>query len=187
MLITKVKVGQVTNLSEARYCAGMGVDFLSFPISSIDPKTYQEITGWVAGPKFGVEVDSENISSIQEYKTDFIAINIDLLESSSGFENLIVSLGVHEWSTKKQSLLLSKGNILYIELKITSLDENTLGIINDITEDFKILLKPSSKLELDRIVKLPIDGLSFDGNAETKPGLKEYPLSEILERLEDNT
>ena len=65
MLITKVKVGQVTNLSEARYCAGMGVDFLSFPIVSIDPKTYQEITGWVAGPKFGIEVNPDNISSVQ--------------------------------------------------------------------------------------------------------------------------
>jgi len=58
MLKTKVKVSKVTNLSEARYCAGMGVDFLSFPVSSVDPKTYQEITGWVAGPLFGVEIDS---------------------------------------------------------------------------------------------------------------------------------
>src|SRR6478736_4379991 len=187
MLITKVKVGQVTNLSEARYCAGMGVDFLSFPISSIDPKTYREITGWVAGPKFGVEVDSKSISFVEEYEADFIAINIDQLESSRGFENLIVSLEASEWSKKKPSLLLSKGNILYVELKITSLDENTLGIINDITEDFKILLKPSGKIELDKILTLQIDGLSFDGNVETKPGLKEYPLSEVLEQLEDES
>lgn len=186
MLITKVKVGQVTNLSEARYCAGMGVDFLSFPISSIDPKTYQEITGWVAGPKFGVEVDSKNISIAQEYKPDFIVVNIDQIESVGGFENLIVSLEANEWSKNKSKLHLSKGNILYVQLELTSLDEETLGIINDITEDFKILLKPSSKIELDKLLKLSIDGLCFDGNVETKPGLKEYPLSEILEQLESN-
>jgi len=184
MLITKVKVGQVTNLSEARYCAGMGVDFLSFPISSIDTKTYQEITGWIAGPKFGVETDSKNINAVREYKTDFIEINIDQMESSSGLENLIVALEVNDWPAKKSSLLLSKRNILYIELKITSLGEETLGIINDITEDFKILLKPSNKIDLDKLLKLRIDGLCFDGDAETKPGLKEYPLSEILEKLE---
>jgi len=184
MLITKVKVGQVTNLSEARYCAGMGVDFLSFPISSVDPKTYQEITGWVAGPKFGVEADSKNISSAQVYKTDFIEINIDQLVGSSGLENLIVSLEASEWEIKKSSLLLSKGNILYLELNISSLDEFTLGIIHEINEDFKILLKPSNQIGLDKILKLPVDGLCFDGNAETKPGLKEYPLSEILEKLE---
>jgi len=184
MLITKVKVGQVTNLSEARYCSGMGVDFLSFPISSVDPKTYQEITSWVAGPKFGVQVDAKNISNVEEYKADFVETDINQLDENKGLENLIVSLETIEWSVKKSSLLLSKGKILYIELKITSLDESTLGTINDITEDFKILLKPSLKIELDKLLKLPIDGLSFDGNAETKPGLKEYPLSEILEQLE---
>src|SRR5882762_4050125 len=105
MLITKVKVGQVTNLSEARYCAGMGVDFLSFPISSVDPKTYQEITGWVAGPKFGVEADSKTISTIYEYKADFIEINVDQIDSCSGLENLIVSLEAKEWEIKKSSLL----------------------------------------------------------------------------------
>src|SRR5215831_15134804 len=179
MLITKIKVGQVTNLSEARYCAGMGVDFLSFPISSIDPKTYQEITGWVAGPKFGVEVDAKNISRVQEYKADFIEINIDQLDQSSDLQNLMINLEASEWSIKKSSLLLSKRNILYIELVITSLDKFTLGIINDIAEDFKILLKPTGKIDLDEVLKLQIDGLSFDGNAETKPGLKEYPLSDI--------
>jgi phosphoribosylanthranilate isomerase len=184
MLITKVKVGQVTNLSEARYCAAMDVDFLSFPILLIDPKTYQEITGWVAGPKFGVEADAKNISRIQEYETDFIEININQLDENNGLENLIVSLEANEWPINKPSLLLSKVKILYVEVKISSLDEETLGIINDVKEDFKILLKPSSKIDLDKLLKLPIDGLSFDGNVEMKPGLKEYPLSEILEQLE---
>src|SRR5258706_7752206 len=101
MLMTKVKVGQVTNLSEARYCAGMGVDFLSFPISSIDPKTYQEITGWVAGPKFGVEVNAENISLAQNYKTDFIEVTINQLDGVSELGNLIVSLEANEWVIKK--------------------------------------------------------------------------------------
>jgi phosphoribosylanthranilate isomerase len=192
MLITKVKVGKVTNLSEARYCAGMGVDFLSFPISSIDPKTYQEITGWVAGPKFGVEVESATLASVKEYKADFIEININQIDGSKGLENLIVSLQPAEWPEKKTNLLLSKPNILFLELQISSINDFVLRIIHDITEDFKILLKPSTSNQqpangnwkLETLLPLPIDGLSFDGNEETKPGMKEYPLSEILERLE---
>jgi len=184
MLITKVKVGQVTNLSEARYCAGMGVDFLGFPISSIDPKTYQEITGWVAGPRFGVEVGTSSPSAINAYKPDFIVVPVGAVDSFPEFQNLIVSLEAGEWLIKKPSLLLAKGSILYVELKISSLDEFALGIIHDITEDFKILLKPSGNIDLDHLLKLPVDGLSFDGNEETKPGMKEYPLSDVLERLE---
>src|SRR5690349_1880504 len=128
MLITKVKVGQVTNLSEARYCAGMGVDFLSFPIASVDPKTYLEITGWVAGPKFGVEVDAANINRVPEYKTDFIEIDARQIDNASGLENLIVSLDVNEWTSKKANLLLSKRNILYLELNVKSIDEVTLDV-----------------------------------------------------------
>jgi len=184
MLITKVKVGQVTNLSEARYCAGMGVDFLSFPVSGVNPKTYQEITGWVAGPQFGIAVNAENIGLAPGYKTDFVEVPIDQIIRVEGLENLIVSLEASDWMERKSSLLLCKGKILYLELNVSALGESMPGIINEIAEDFKILLKPSGKIDLDSVLKLPLDGLSFDGNAETKPGLKEYPLSEVLEKLE---
>jgi len=45
-------------------------------------------------------------------------------------------------------------------------------------------LKPSCSIDLDQLLKLPVDGLSFEGNEEIKPGMKEYPLSEVLEKLE---
>ncbi len=48
----------------------------------------------------------------------------------------------------------------------------------------KFFWKPSGTIDLERLLKLPVDGLSFDGHVEIKPGLKEYPLAEILERLE---
>lgn len=184
MLITKVKVGQVTNLSEARYCAGMGVDFLAFPTSSVDPKSYREITGWVAGPKFGVEVANSSPSLVNDYNTDFMVVPVNRLDAFRDFQNLIISLDASEWPIKKPALLLAKGSILYLELTVSSLDAGVLGIIHEITEDFKILIRPSTRIDIDQLLKLPVDGLSFDGNEETKPGLKEYPLSQVLERLE---
>src|SRR6516162_4980549 len=96
MLKTKVKVGSVTNLSEARYCAGMGVDFLSFPIASIDPKTYREITGWVAGPKFGIEVAKSDLEKMSEYDADFIHVTSDNLIIHSD-KKLLVSLDAIDW------------------------------------------------------------------------------------------
>ncbi len=63
------------------------------------------------------------------------------------------------------------------------MDELVLGTIHEISEDFKILLKPLGTMDLDKLLKLPVDGLSFDGHVEIKPGLKEYPLAEILEKL----
>ena len=184
MLITKVKVGKVTNLSEARYCAGMGVDFLSFPTSSIDPKMYKEITGWVAGPKFGIEIGTKDISLIPEYKADFIDVSADQIFHFTEGENLMVNLAAGEWQRERPSLLQSKAKILFVELEISSLDESVVKTVKEIAVNFEILLRPSEEINLEKILKLPIAGLSLEGNAETKPGLKEYPLSEILEKLD---
>ena len=60
-LKTFVKVGCITNLSDARYCAGMGVDMLGFRAvesqeNYIKPSQFQEIRGWIAGPLVVAEV-----------------------------------------------------------------------------------------------------------------------------------
>ena len=54
-LKTFVKVGSITNLSDARYCAGMMVDMLGFRSVEgqegyIKPAQFQEIRGWISGP-----------------------------------------------------------------------------------------------------------------------------------------
>ncbi|SRR5258706_355580 len=182
MLITKVKVGKVTNLSEARYCAGMGVDFLSFPISSIDPKLYKEITGWVAGPKFGIEVDSLEHEHGQ-YHSDFIQVTFDSLDKIQPGERAFVSLSVNEWFEAKKKLLSSKEKIIAIELSVHSLDD-AKQLIEEIAKEFDVFLKYPFSTEIESILKLHITGISLEGNVETKPGLKEYPLAEILEKLE---
>ncbi|MFM1835376.1 MAG: hypothetical protein RJA04_63, partial [Bacteroidota bacterium] len=49
MLKTLVKVSAITNLSDARYCAGMGVDLLGFPLGKISIDQFTEIRNWLAG------------------------------------------------------------------------------------------------------------------------------------------
>src|SRR5688572_15531110 len=80
-LKTLVKVGNITNLSDARYCAGMGVDMLGFRViegqeNFVAPKLFQEIRGWVAGPKVVAELYgySENLDFnliLKNYAPDF--------------------------------------------------------------------------------------------------------------------
>ena len=184
MLITKVKVGKVTNLSEARYCAGMGVDFLSFPISSIDPKTYQEITGWVAGPMFGIEVTKEDLEKFSLYNADFIQTSPELIDRMPRDKKLIVNMDVTDWLKEKAKLTAAKSNILFIELSAPSFDRSVQLVIDEARKEFEVLIKSSSSQDLEHILKLPIAGISLEGSSEVKVGLKEYPLSEILEQLE---
>ena len=70
-LKTFVKISAINNLSDARYCAGMGVDMLGFalePINpdSISPEKYTEIIGWLSGVKFVGEFEQSNLKQINE-------------------------------------------------------------------------------------------------------------------------
>jgi len=185
MLITKVKVGKVTNLSEARYCAGMGVDLLSFPVSSIDPKTYQEITGWVAGPMFGLEVIKEDLEKLPQYNSDFIYASSDLIDQLPANKKLVVSVPSSGWSNEKTRLIGAKDKILFLELTIPSIDAGTKLVIDEASKVFQVIVKAQGTTDLQAILKLSVAGISLEGSSETKVGLKEYPLAEILEQLEE--
>src|SRR6187402_1005196 len=86
-LKTFVKVGSITNLSDARYCAGMGADLLGFRVvegheSYISPKQFQEIRGWVTGPKVVAEIygitDAQTLTTILEnYRPDFLELGVN--------------------------------------------------------------------------------------------------------------
>jgi phosphoribosylanthranilate isomerase len=183
MLITKVKVSKITNLSEARYCAGMGVDFLSFPVSSVDPKTYQEITGWVSGPLFGIEINRENFEVIQDYKTDFVQVDFDCLDLLPKNLKSVIVIDANKWETSKSKLISSKERILFLELAISTTDSQTENLIQEIAKDFELFVKLTNTESLQSLSKLPA-GISLEGGTEQRPGLKEYPLSEILEKLD---
>jgi len=62
-----VYAGNITNLSDARYFAGMGVQWLGFQIdpnqtSYLNPQKFREIVGWVTGPALVLE-PQPNIST----------------------------------------------------------------------------------------------------------------------------
>lgn len=62
MLRTKIKINKVNNLTDARYFAAMGVDYLGFCCNVntemyCAPSKIKEITDWVEGPEFVMEFD----------------------------------------------------------------------------------------------------------------------------------
>src|SRR3954471_4938768 len=81
-LKTLVKVGSITNLSDARYCAGMGVDMLGFGVvedhdNHIDISLFQQIRGWVSGPQvvaemYGLKKATDIQAILQNYAPDMV-------------------------------------------------------------------------------------------------------------------
>lgn len=79
MLKTQVKVSSIANLSDARYCAGMGVEWLGFPLQEITIERFTEIRNWLAGVQIVGEFTKATADQIREavatYKPDVIEID----------------------------------------------------------------------------------------------------------------
>ena len=67
----KIKVNAINNLSDARYCAGMGVDMIGFSLDEedehyISPTEIQAISSWLAGVKLVGETKHFDIDKIND-------------------------------------------------------------------------------------------------------------------------
>lgn len=192
LLKVKVYVGNVTNLSDARYCAGMGADMLGFPIGAsegkISPETFLEIAEWVTGPAFVLEyndqMDQSLLAKVTPLETvQFFRVPFHLLKSLPPFlsdKKLIIDASI----TEARSLSEHEG-IAFIILTDNLSAENQ-SEIQKINQTIPVFI-PFEKLsgQMDKIGELPPYGIVLSGSEEDKPGQKNYDkLSAVFELLE---
>jgi len=192
-LKTLVKVGNISNLSDARYCAGMGVDMLGFSVVEgqdhyVSPILFKEIRGWFTGPTVVAEaygITSNNDLSVisQHYAPDFIELSMTEFKSikpESG--NYILFITSDDWKKDQSDILLNKKYIAYLLVPA----DTTSDILQNLSGDFNVIVKVDSTNNIDTLLESGvIKGISLQGGSEEKPGLKNYDqLSEIFEKLE---
>ncbi|MEQ6118432.1 phosphoribosylanthranilate isomerase [Reichenbachiella sp. MALMAid0571] len=202
-LKTFVKVGNITNLSDARYCAGMGVDLLGFPLDEksteyIDTESYKEIVGWISGPQFVGEFESNDASVImslqQELKFEYIEVNnVELANALSLTSNVIYKIDLESFQSEgslKNHFTLINDSIKYIllesETKVSSAAQKAIDELASIYPVLKAYELNASTI-LSDIATVNIKGIALKGSKEVKPGFKDYDeLADILEALEDD-
>ena len=111
-------------------------------------------------------------------------INYDCLDLLPPNVTAVLQIDLSEWKKIKAELIKLKEKILFLEFTILQLDNPTENLIEEISKDFDLFIKLSNVEFLNRVLKLPIGGISLEGANEQRPGLKEYPLSDILEKLD---
>jgi phosphoribosylanthranilate isomerase len=185
-LKTLVKVGSITNLSDARYCAGMGVDFLGFRViegqeNFTSPKQYQEIRGWVTGPQIVAEVygiqTPEDLAAIQEnYRPDYLELGLAELHRIGSSITLPIILTLNPGETLPHNILTPA--YLLVPEKTDHLEK--------LVPDFEVLVTVTTAGELEEALGMTgITGVALSGGKEIRPGLKDYDdLAGILESLE---
>ncbi|WP_258104959.1 N-(5'-phosphoribosyl)anthranilate isomerase [Marinoscillum sp. MHG1-6] len=204
-LKTFVKVTNISNLSDARYCAGMGVDLLGFNIDPADdqcvsPELFNEIIGWVAGPQTVGElgkVSPEILSHVDQYHLDYLQLNdLSLIDSLTEVEvPLIGKLNIgseDDWVQLPEVFKSLQGKL---ELIIITCDNSELH--KDLDEQLK-RIAPQTDLKLVKAYDLSessasdLDvevfyGIELSGSQEERPGFNDYgDLMDILEVLEED-
>lgn len=178
-----IYVNRITNLSDARYCAGMGVDLLGFVIDPADPDyvnpaSFQQMIGWVSGPKRVLEVGHAevNLNFLREqYAPDYLHIPARRMnEFHDAPWKLIVEVPHDQWMPMKAESQVA----FWIVTGHRDLRPQGSAVP---------YLVPGHHLQgpvVDYLQATGAGGVVLSGSQESAPGLKDYDhLSQVLEEL----
>jgi phosphoribosylanthranilate isomerase len=202
---TFVKVSKVNNLSDARYCAGMGVDIIGFnlvpeTLHYMSPEKFSGITEWLAGVDFAGEFEELSAAEIlklaKAYPIQYIQISNPLLLAQLSESSLPLILKVDMDKQPDMSALRAlmeplaeRVTYFLFETEQEAYEEDKLQQILALAEDFPVLLgygvKATNVHQL--IAGTKINGIALMGEEELKPGYKDFEkLAEILELIESD-
>ena len=203
-LKTFVKVSNINNLSDARYCAGMYVNLMGFNLEQshedfISPEKFKEITDWLSGLEYVAEFETAHpdtiLSTLQSYEgIKYIQIQEEIhlkMLVNSGY-GLILKITIHEASEldeiiAKSNSYKSFGVVILLDSTSLELNDTVANKISELSSKCDVLL--GFGLEADTIEKslnqTGVKGICLQGGHEIKPGLKDFDeLADILEALE---
>lgn len=201
-LKTIVKINSVSNLSDARYCAGMGVDMLGYAMyhgaeAILDANSYREINDWVSGVKTVGEFELESIFRIREIvgQYGFQVIETARPELLSELRTLdrpiILKMYIDGISRENlvSTLQYASGMVEYflLDSKEHMQTAQITAALREFAGKFPILLAAGIQADnLEALIEpMRLAGIAVSGSQEIRPGYKDYEaLADILEALE---
>lgn len=204
-LKTFVKISNVNNLSDARYCSGMYVDLMGFSLENeneyfVSPTAFKEITDWLSGLEYVAEFSNSHPAQILETLTHYEGfsyiqieekLHLPMLKNSS--YSLILKRTIDKEADLDElieyAVSLKENNVI-LNLEANKALEISPAIqdkLKSIAERCDLLLgfgfdEQNIEQLLDQTL---IKGISMKAGHEIRPGIKDFDeLADILETLE---
>ncbi len=213
MLKTRIKSSQISNLTDARYFAAWGVEWLGFcfdPSSEnyLSIQAMNAIKAWIEGPKiigeFGLQSTEEILGAIDLLALDGIQLSmhaeldqVKALQTQFIVKEVIIEKNT-AFSTLAQHLAIFAP---YVNIFLLNFDKNgiswemlqedpsfDLGVLQAVCKTHSCILSIDFQpAAIDKMLTaLPLHGLNVKGGTEEKVGFKSYDeLDDIFEALED--
>ncbi|MFT4030965.1 MAG: N-(5'-phosphoribosyl)anthranilate isomerase [Siphonobacter sp.] len=191
-LRTLVKISNITNLSDARYCAGMGVEWLGFSMDDIALDRFTEIRSWLAGVSIVGETNSRDLDTIEQltttYQPDILQISHPEILVAVKKLGLPVILKLDLAEGLPTALPETEYYLIDHSDPFAHLDAPTMGYIDQFAFQHPTLLGfgITEFNVLEALEQLPVKGIALTGGEETRPGFTEFgEMMDILERIEE--
>ena len=190
-LKTLVKVSHLSNLSDARYCAGMGVEMLGFHVIEgseyyMAPQVFQDIRGWISGPRiiaelYGITGDADISSIIRTYAPDYLELSYEEYERVANSLPLPCIVSVSQPAQIKT--LANKNGIAYL------IAEENMSCDDISANPYPVLVKATSIVRLnEQLSEGCFKGFVVEGPYESRPGVTNYDqLGVVLEALDEDS
>lgn len=204
-LRTSVIVNGINNLSDARYCAGMGVDVIGFNLKlddpeRVQPQTLKEIAGWVSGVKLAGEFERAKPDIINELADEF---NLDLIQLDTPYlideieeinRPVIQKVFINKDTVVSELLEMMDLYSPYVHSFIiystdfTSIDETNETLLREVAKKHQVYIGFGIQTDnVNTIVEhVKPTGIGLQGGQEIRPGFKNFDeFQDIFEALED--
>ncbi|WP_162910539.1 phosphoribosylanthranilate isomerase [Hymenobacter oligotrophus] len=203
-LLTSVIVRGINNLSDARYCAGMGADYITFRLDptlpgAVTPALVKELSSWVAGVQLVGEFDTLPIEEIntlaqecglqsvllhkQRRPEEMAALSVPALV----LVNWIPDMLPEDVDNRFRSLGQHTTGFVLADLPPQPLTEFQLAHLTEQARSYTIWLAPgfANGSVREFVEKVQPQGLVLEGGDEIKPGLRDFSEMEaVFEELE---
>jgi phosphoribosylanthranilate isomerase len=195
----KLRLSDITNLTDARYAAAEGFDWIGFNFIVDTPHVInslkaKEIKGWLSGPTYFGKFNGKDLSEIRGIAAilslEAVEIPIECYDESL-FE--IVNTVFLNIEITKENILTILPRIQAIEHMagdkniIFSLYTDDIAQIQLIQSKFEFYIHVSDPESLTKISDLSNKNIDLSGTDELKAGYSDWEqIAEIVEQLEVN-
>ncbi len=188
----RIKVSDISSLTDARYCAGMGVQYLSICFDEsgntrLDPTSFLAIRAWIEGVEWMGEFSGNDPGILREI-ADAWQLNTWIVEDPA--LRTVPELNDLQFITSVSDSNCENRESESLEIEIRSEEKNDTVLIKAGMDSgqMRILKNPKSAIEIVQLhQQFPDLIFNLNSGEEERPGWMDLShLQDILEELEEN-